>query len=41
MSAFVLEHDGRRILSLQPTTPPQRVAELLSAELDRNGIGIE
>jgi DNA mismatch repair protein MutL len=39
--AFVLEHDGRRILSLQPTTPPQRVAELLSAELDRNGIGIE
>ena len=39
--AFVLEHDGRRILSLQPTTPPQRVAELLSAELDRNGIGID
>ena len=34
-------HDGRRILSLQPTTPPTRVAELLSAELDRNGIGIE
>ena len=39
--AFFLEHDGRRILSLQPTTPPQRVAELLSAELDRNGIGID
>ncbi len=39
--AFVLDHDGRRILSLQPTTPPQRVAELLSAELDRNGIGID
>jgi DNA mismatch repair protein MutL len=39
--AVVLEHDGRRILSLQPTTPPQRVAELLSAELDRNGIGID
>ena len=39
--AFVLEHDGRRIFSLQPTTPPQRVAELLSAELDRNGIGID
>ena len=39
--AFVLEHDGRRILSLQPTTPSQRVAELLSAELDRNGIGID
>ncbi|NUS99723.1 MAG: DNA mismatch repair endonuclease MutL [Sphingomonas sp.] len=39
--AFVLEHDGRRILSLQPTTPPSRIAELLSAELDRNGIGID
>jgi DNA mismatch repair protein MutL len=39
--AFTFEHDGRRILSLQPTTPPSRVAELLSAELDRNGIGIE
>ncbi|WP_395622847.1 DNA mismatch repair endonuclease MutL [Sphingomonas daechungensis] len=39
--AFQLEHDGRRILSLQPTTPPQRIAELLSAELDRNGIGID
>ena len=38
---FMLEHDGRRVLSLQPTTPPSRVAELLSAELDRNGIGIE
>jgi len=39
--AFILEHDGRRIFSLQPTTPPHRVAELLSAELDRNGIGID
>ena len=39
--AFVLDHDGRRILSLQPTAPPTRVAELLAAELDRNGIGIE
>ena len=39
--AFVLEHDGRRILSLQPATPPARIAELLSAELDRNGIGID
>jgi DNA mismatch repair protein MutL len=39
--AFALEHDGRRILSLQPTTPPQRVAELLSAELNRNGIAID
>lgn len=39
--AFSLEHDGRRVLSLQPATPPNRVAELLSAELDRNGIGID
>jgi len=39
--SFTLDHDGRRIFSLQPTTPPQRVAELLSAELDRNGIGID
>ena len=38
---FTLEHDGRRIFSLQPATPPQRIAELLSAELDRNGIGID
>lgn len=39
--AFILEHDGRRIFSLQPSTPPIRVAELLAAELDRNGIGID
>ena len=39
--SFALEHDGRRIFSLQPTAPPLRVAELLTAELDRNGIGIE
>ena len=39
--AFTLEHDGRRILSLQPTTPPARVAEILTAELDRNGIPID
>jgi DNA mismatch repair protein MutL len=39
--AFILEHDGRRIFSLQRTTPPSRVAELLAAELDRNGIGID
>jgi len=39
--AFTLEHDGRRILSLQPAPPPDRVAELLSSELDRNGIGVD
>ena len=39
--AFTLEHDGRRVLSLQPSEPPARVAELLSHELDRQGIGID
>ena len=38
---FALEHDGRRMLSLQPADPPARVAELLSHELDRHGIGID
>ena len=39
--AFSLEHDGRRILSLQPASAPARVAEILSHELDRHGIGID
>src|SRR6185295_7475190 len=39
--AFSLEHDGRRILSLQPASAPARVAALLSHELDRHGIGID
>src|SRR4029079_4763834 len=39
--AFTLDHDGRRILTLQPAEPPARVAELLTHELDRHGIGIE
>ena len=39
--SFALEHDGRRILTLQPADPPARVAELLSHELDRHGIGID
>jgi len=38
---FSLEHDGRRILSLQPSDAPDRVAELLSHELDRHGVGID
>src|SRR3954471_6600022 len=38
---FTLDHDGRRILTLQPADPPSRVAELLSHELDRHGIGID
>ena len=38
---FTLEHDGRRILTLGAAVPPTRVAELLSHELDRFGIGID
>ena len=39
--AFTLDHDGRRILTLQPSEAPARVAELLAHELDRHGIGID
>ena len=38
---FTLEHDGRRVLTLQPGNAPTRVAELLTHELDRHGVGIE
>src|SRR6185295_15214230 len=33
--------DGRRILALQPSAAPARVAELLAHELDRHGVGID
>ena len=39
--AFTLDHDGRRVLSLQPGDPPARVAALLSHDLDRHGVGID
>ncbi|MBA3526376.1 MAG: DNA mismatch repair endonuclease MutL [Pseudomonadota bacterium] len=39
--AFSLEHDGRKILSLQPGDAPARVAALLGAELDRHGVGVD
>jgi DNA mismatch repair protein MutL len=39
--AFTLEHDGRKIFSLQPATAPQRVATLLAAELEKHGVGID
>jgi len=39
--AVSLDHDGRRILTLQPADAPARVAELLSHELDRHGVGID
>jgi len=38
---FVLDHDGRRILTLAAAEAPARVAELLTHELDRHGIGID
>ena len=38
---FTLDHDGRRVLTLAPAEPPVRVAELLTHELDRHGIGID
>src|SRR5438309_2841689 len=38
---FTLDHDGRRILTLQAAEPPARIAELLSHELERHGIGID
>ena len=39
--AFSVEHDGRRTLSVQPADAPTRVAELLSHELERHGLGID
>jgi DNA mismatch repair protein MutL len=39
--SFSLDHDGRRVLTLQPADAPGRVAELLSHELDRHGVGID
>jgi DNA mismatch repair protein MutL len=38
---FSLDQDGRRILSLQPSDAPDRVAALLSHELDCHGVGID
>ena len=38
---FTFDHDGRRILTLAAAEPPVRVAELLTHELDRHGIGID
>jgi DNA mismatch repair protein MutL len=39
--AFSVEHDGRRVLAVQPSDGPTRVAALLSHELDRHAIGID
>jgi DNA mismatch repair protein MutL len=39
--AFTLEHDGRRVLSVQPTPLPTRVAELLDPGLAEHGLPID
>ena len=39
--AFSLEHDGRRVLNVQPSDTPTRVAALLDRELERHGLGID
>ena len=38
---FTLDHNNRRVLTLLPAAAPARVAELLTHELDRHGIGID
>ena len=38
---FTLDHNARRVLTLLPAASPARVAELLTHELDRHGIGID
>ena len=38
---FTLDHDGRRVLTLQPAEAPARVAELLAQELERHGVGVD
>jgi DNA mismatch repair protein MutL len=39
--AFTLDHDGRRVLTVQPSDAPSRVAALLDAQLAQHGIGID
>jgi len=39
--AFTLDHDGRRVLTVQPSDAPARVAALLDAQLAQHGIGID
>jgi DNA mismatch repair protein MutL len=38
---FTLEHDGRRVLGVQPSGQQGRVAALLDPLLDRHGLGID
>ena len=38
---FTLDHDGRRTIEVQPQSPPERVAALLSNDLATHGLGID
>ena len=38
---FSLEHDGRRVLSVQPSDAPTRVAALLDREIAAHGLGVD
>ena len=39
--AFTLDHDGRKVVNVQASDTPGRVAALLDRELDRHGLGID
>ncbi|WP_343347787.1 DNA mismatch repair endonuclease MutL [Sphingomicrobium sp. XHP0239] len=39
--AFRFEHDGRAIIAVQPQSPPERVAALLTPELARNAVAVD
>lgn len=38
---FTLDHDGRRVIEVQPQSPPERVAALLNPQLQKNGLGLD
>lgn len=38
---FSLDHDGRRVLGVQPSESPARVAALLDPELERHGLPVD
>ena len=38
---FSLDHDGRRVLSVQPSDAPTRVAALLDREIAAHGLGVD
>ena len=38
---FSVDHDGRRVIGVQPSTGPSRVAALLDPSLEQHGVGID